>query len=167
MINKPDQKMEASKINLCSVVFTDFDLLARIESAAFDKEEFYKVAFGPQRKSDEAMAFRARQMAKIPTTPGVTARYVKAVMKGEDGQEEVVGFAGWGEYLIQEGALEDQKGDSKVDEKNQNPWGPGANARLCEDVFLPADKHMLEATGRRDYASEFVYKSSVSECEVT
>lgn len=67
-------------------------------------------------------------------------RYVKAV----DGSGEIVGFAGWG---VSVGKVEGKEGKEEGGEKEGSGWGVGANAKLCEDVFLPADAAMLGIVG--------------------
>ncbi|TAQ89382.1 hypothetical protein B7494_g2266 [Chlorociboria aeruginascens] len=126
-------------------LLADFPTLARLEADAFRDEEFSMVAFGPEGNSEENLAIRAVAMARQPTEPGKTMRFMKAVIEKE-GKEEIVGFAGWGKVI---GREKTEEGGGK--EKKQYSWGIGANVKLCEDVFLKADEDMERAIEGKDY----------------
>ena len=85
----------------------------------------------------------------------------KAVLIGEDGKEEIVGAAGWSFHLGREDAIvageegEKNDGEGKEELEDGGGWGEGSNAKLCEDVFLGAEKMFDASTEGRNYASEF------------
>lgn len=87
----------------------------------------------------------------------------KAVLVREDGKEEIVGAAGWSFQLGREGRDEkegERKGDQEgKGEKREDGWGRGANVKLCEDVFLTAEKHIDRSTQGKNYASSCHFTS--------
>lgn len=108
------------------------------------------------------MEFRAKSLAHVPK-PGETLRNIKAVTTLPDGTEEIVGFASW-TTCVGRGGSDGEKGrlgmtegwgEKKVEGKEKNTFGPGANVKFCEDAFLRGDEHMMRSTVGRDYASEY------------
>jgi hypothetical protein len=147
----------------------DFYSITALEAYTFYGEEFSAVAFGPKRDFPENLALREKTLASQPKEKGSVNKVVKAVIN-VDGKEEIVGAAGW---TLTVGREETETDEVKVDgdgegklngdgEKNggnegeygSKGWGEGANVKLCEDIFLGADAHMMRSTEGKDYASE-------------
>ncbi|RDL37592.1 uncharacterized protein BP5553_05025 [Venustampulla echinocandica] len=151
----------------------DFLTLARVESDAFYNDPFSIVAFGPLRASEENLALRAKGLAKtLNDTKDDKGRekqwkYIQAVKKMGDCQgdgEEVVGWACWCFVTGKGGATEQGNGiekekevkagtaiKSEKEKPEPNPWGVSANAKFCEDVYLPSDQWMLDSCGGNEY----------------
>jgi hypothetical protein len=151
--------MTLSQISIKPVLLSEFLAIAKLEAAAFAEEEFSAVAFGPHRFSDAAMESRAESLAQGPK-PGETLRNMKAVTTLSDGTEELVGFASWSICIGRTGSEEEKKKlgtrdgwVEKEKEDEKDPFGPGANVKLCEDAFIKGDEHMARATGGMNYAS--------------
>jgi hypothetical protein len=161
------------KITLKPIEPSDYMAIARLQSAAFAHEEFGAVAFGTQRFSDAAMEVQAKSLAEKPK-PGETRRHIKAVSMLPDGTEEIVGFANWTLCVGRGGSDEEKRRlgtkeswvleDGKEKEKEKDPWGPGANVRLCEDALVGADAHMARSTEGLSYASKSLKMYGVLSC---
>jgi len=87
---------------------------------------------------------------------------VKAVAVGEDGKEEIVGFAAWQTVVVKEGGVGIYgagKGEvlGVVDEKREEVKTEDVktvvNEKLCDDLFIPGDQFMARACEGRDYHS--------------
>jgi hypothetical protein len=149
----------------------DFYPIAALEARVFYPEEFSAVAFGPTRDSPENLRIREKALASQPKEKGARNVVTKAVII-VDGKEEIIAAAGWSFHLGREdGSAEEGKdsegkerdGKEGESEKKENGWGEGANVKLCEDVFLGAEKHIERSTEGMNYASEFylAYLSSL------
>lgn len=92
---------------------------------------------------------------------------MKAVLKREDGKEQIVGYAAWQTVLVGEGGVgiygygkragftkEEQEEEVK---KKESKVKTVANAKLCDDLFIPGDQSMALACECQDYHSEFIY----------
>lgn len=136
--------MTASAISLQTPVPSDFETLARIEAAAFQGEEFTLVAIGPS--SEAGIAERAQSLLNA-SRPGVTRKYVKAVRTGEDGREEIVGWAQWWRGV-------DKALSVKEKEEKEKAYSQMACPRLCVDALVRGDEHMERACGEKEYLSK-------------
>lgn len=147
-------------ITLLPASAPDFYPIAALEAHVFYSEEFSAVAFGPTRDSRENLLLREKTLASQPKEKGSKNVITKAVILKESGEEELVGAAGWSFHLTREdGVVNGEIGEEGIGdgegEKKENGWGEGANVKLCEDVFLGAEKHIARSTEGRNYASEF------------
>jgi hypothetical protein len=140
----------------------DFYPIATLEARVFYPEEFSAVAFGPTRDSPSNLKLREKTLASQPKEKGAENVVTKVVVI-VDSKEEIIGAAGWSFHLGKEDGTADAGKEEKEDEDRKgeelengvNGWGEGANVKLCEDVFLGAERHMGRATEGRNYASEF------------
>jgi hypothetical protein len=142
------------QITLSAVVSADYPTIARLESAAFANEEWSEVTFGRDRKSEEAIALRASNLA-VPPQPGEVLHNTKAVVAGPDG-DEIVGFASW---EFRDRSVNDSEGKKDEDEMRMLP--KGANLKLFEDSVLKGDEIMERSTEGRDYASKLWFLETV------
>lgn len=152
-------------ITLHPATTPDFYPIAALEARVFYPEEFSALAFGPTRDSHENLLLREKTLASQPKEKGAKNVVTKAVMIGEDGKEEIIGAAGWSYHLGIEDRTGKEQKEEKGDEeqpKKENSWGEGANVKLCEDVFLGAEKHMERSTEGKNYASKFPYSLVLS-----
>lgn len=154
--------MSTSKIVLRPVELSDYKRLAFLESNAFGNDEFLEVAFGParHREEDRVLEARGKEMAKPKNDPGEVEKFVKAVLIGSDGEEEIVGFAHWQTVLVSEGgvgvyAKEEENKVEKEKEDEKNEFANVANGKLCDDLFIPGDASMAKACEGRDYRKLF------------
>jgi len=104
-------------------------------------------------------------LAKPNENPGEIGKVVKAVSKGEAGQEEIVGFAQWMTVKISEGGVgvngtskrkkdEGNKGEELEGDKGERKATAVANQKLCDELFIPGDEYMARACEGRDYHSK-------------
>jgi hypothetical protein len=135
------------QITLSAVANDDYPTIARLESAAFANDEWSDVTFGRDRKSEEAIALRAVNLA-VPPQPGEVLHNMKAVVAGPDG-DEIVGFASW---ELRDRSVNDSQG--KTDEEEMRTLPKGANLKLFEGSILKGDEIMERSTEGRDYASK-------------
>ena len=104
---------------------------------------------------------REKTLGSQPKEKGARNVVTKAVLIGQDGKEEIVGAAGWSFHLGREdGTAEEEKGSEEGGkgeelENGSGGWGEGANVKLCEDVFLGAEKIIVGSTEGRNFASGF------------
>ena len=150
-------------IKLVPVLPGDFPALARLESAVFGETDVGAVGFGPDRNSDAALDQRAIILGAPPKL-GETVRNMKLVRVGPEGDQEIVGYAGWVICVGRTGS-EEEKGKLGTKEAwavqeapGPEPFGPGADVKFCVDVFVRADEHMARATEGKDYASELLLR---------
>jgi hypothetical protein len=148
-------------ITLLPASTPDFYPIAALEAHVFYLEEFSAVAFGPTRDSPQNLLLREKTLASQPKEKGSKNVVMKAVILKEGGEEELVGAAGWSFHLRRENGVENgEVGEEPIadgkGEKKENGWGEGANVKLCEDVFLGAEKHFARSTEGRNYASESI-----------
>jgi len=80
----------------------------------------------------------------------------------------IVGYAKWQTVIVSEGGIgvyghdvkengnsEGQdKRDREQEEKKGNQVKTVANAKLCDDLFIPGDRHMAAACEGKDYHSK-------------
>ncbi|KAE9378195.1 acyl-CoA N-acyltransferase [Stipitochalara longipes BDJ] len=141
----------------------DFYTIAELEGRAFEHDELCVVAYGPSRHSHANLLHREKTLGSQPKEKGARNVVTKAVFVREDGKEELVGAAGWSFHLGREMEVEDGKADEETGEKKDGEgkeklengtsgWGEGANVKLCEDVFLGAEKLIVRSTEGKDYA---------------
>jgi hypothetical protein len=152
--------MAKSEITLHPVLPSEYSAVARLETEAFWDHDFSSVAFGALRGSDAAITGRAASFAKAPKNPRERIKYVKAVRILQNGREEIVGFAGWSfvngkEEVVDSVESWEEKDEEK--EKEASPWGPSANVKFCEEVFLAADESMMRSMEGDDYASTLLF----------
>ncbi|KFZ15977.1 hypothetical protein V502_05303 [Pseudogymnoascus sp. VKM F-4520 (FW-2644)] len=144
-------------INLVPVLPSDYPALARLESAVFGETDVGAVGFGPDRNTDAAMDQRAVSLSAAPKL-GETVRNMKLVRTGPAGVQEIVGYASWVICVGRTGSEEEKtrlgtrEAWAAQEDPGPEPFGPGADVRFCEDVFVRADEHMARATGGKDYA---------------
>jgi hypothetical protein len=143
------------QITLSAVAHDDYPTIARLESAAFANEEWSDVTFGRDRKSEEAIALRAVDLA-VPPQPGEVLHNMKAVVAGPDG-DEIVGFASW---EFRDRSVNDSEGKKDEEEEMRN-LPKGANLKLFEDSILKGDEIMERSTEGRDYASKLWFLETV------
>jgi hypothetical protein len=115
--------------------------LAQVEAIAFDNSKkeppgsnTFQIMFGSY--SDVGNEFRRGNfLEKMQTDP--TARFWKAVIKDENGQEKIIGWARW-HYFTEPKIIEPLKKDI--------PWPASANPDACNEfigaVELAKKKHM-------------------------
>lgn len=150
-------------INLVPVLPSDYPALARLESAVFGETDVGVVGFGPDRNTDAAMDQRAVSLAAAPKL-GETLRNMKLVRAGPAGVQEIVGYASWVICVGRTGSEEEKtrlgtrEAWAAQEDPGPEPFGPGADVRFCEDVFVRADEHMARATGGKDYASKLLLR---------
>lgn len=145
----------------------DYVTIARLQGAAFSKEEFGIVAFGPERNSEASVQAQARALGKAPL-PGETTTNTKAVMTLPDGTEEIVGFASWTTCVGRGGsdeekvrlgtkeawAQEEKEKALKTGDEEETPFGPNGkhgNAKLRKEAFLGGDKILATLAEGGDY----------------
>jgi hypothetical protein len=144
-------------ITLATAADSDFYPIATLEARVFSPEDFSQLAFGPLQNTHENLLFREKKLASQPKEQGARNVVTKAVLVREDGKEEIVGVAGWSFHLGREGGNE-KEGEGQGDQEGkgeeiEDGWGRGANVKLCEDVFLTAEKHIDRSTEGKNYAS--------------
>lgn len=150
-------------IRLVPALPSDFHTLARVEAAVFGETEVGAVGFGPDRNGDAAMDQRAAVLGAPPKL-GETVRNMKLVRVGPTGNEEIVGYAGWTICVGRTGSEEEKKrlGTKEAwavqEDPSEERFGPGADVKLCTDLFVRADEHMARATEGKDYASELLLR---------
>lgn len=154
----------------------DLYTIAALESRVFFDDPWSIVAFGPDRTGPEKTQHRAERLAKLARKKGETARVIKATLNSE-----IVGSAVFivvtnrkegGDELREEVVEgEKMKGESEEGEGEKEMeagrWGPGANLRFCEEVFLKGDAYMMAACGEDDYASQFVQHLSLPSSSIS
>jgi hypothetical protein len=138
------------QITLSAVVINDYPTIARLESAAFADDEWSDVTFGRDRKTEEAIALRAIDLA-VPPPTGEVLHDMKAVIVGPDG-DEIVGYASWVFRDRSVQVVNDSK--DKKDEEEMRTLPKGANSKLFADSILKGDEIMEISTEGRDYASK-------------
>jgi hypothetical protein len=148
-------------ITILPATTPDFYAIAALEGRAFEHDEVCTVAYGPNRHSHANLLHREKTLGSQPKEKGARNVVTKAVLIGQDGKEEIVGAAGWSFHLGREdGTVEEEKwgeegGKEKELENGSGGWGEGANVKLCEDVFLGAEKIIVGSTEGRNFASGF------------
>jgi len=70
--------------------------------------------------------------------------------QGVDGDGD--GNGGNGSGKVDQEKEDEEKKESSLEKRERN-WGPGANFKFCEDVFLPCDEYMMQSCKGKDYAS--------------
>jgi hypothetical protein len=145
-------------ITLSRATIPDFYPIAALEALVFSPEAFSQLAFGTLQNTHENLLLRSKKLASQPKEKGARNVVTKAVIRGGDGKEEIVGAAGWTFNLGKEVLADSQgkEGEGKGEEEpneEEGGWGRGANVKLCEDVFLTAEKHIQRSTEGKNYAS--------------
>ena len=172
-------------ITLSTALPADLHALATLECLTFYDDSFSVVAWGPNRASEQAISGRASQFASSDAAPAegtaTEPRGYRTITKATLGEtSEIVGFAEWKFSLNRDvqkekadeakKAAESQKKheseheqtEQQIREEQEKIWGVGANVKFCEDVFLTADKIMIDSCGGKDYCSVFFSSSSSS-----
>ena len=142
--------MDSSNITVLPVEPPDFMALARIEAAAFAKDEIGLQMFGPS--SEASIRYRASTMGDSKG-PGEAVKFSKAVITNAAGEEEIVGFASWRIYSPAN-VPEDTK-----DEDNKMIVPPVPCPELYIDVIVKGDLLMNKSCGEEGYFSEFLFIS--------
>jgi hypothetical protein len=138
-----------SSITLRPATEDELTSVAQLEAAAFKEDPISMLAFGPRRRSPEAIALRTSSLVKLIKEPAALA--TTAVQ--EDGK--VVGFALWNFH------------DEPVSEdgwKKERHWPEGANVELCNNFFSRMGEiHEREMKGKV-FAGEFSSRDIPSVC---
>jgi hypothetical protein len=140
--------MYVSNISLHPAVPSDFETLARIEGVAFQDADFSLLAFGP--RTEAFILKRAEGLANL-REPGKTNKFTKAVITGDDGEEEIVGWAQWTTIIAKDMEAKEMK--SAEEEEKEYSWA--ASPRYFIDSFVRGDEIMLRACEGKDHTSEY------------
>ncbi|PGH07095.1 hypothetical protein AJ79_06373 [Helicocarpus griseus UAMH5409] len=119
----------------------DGPALAKVEIDAFSEGALSEIMFGPA--SDEAIAYRGKELTELIEKKDPRKHYVKAVV-GDD--EKIIALGIWQFFLDEEG---NSANCPETQDVNKKEWPPGANLEACKFFFGNLYRWREERRGQR------------------